>query len=69
MLVLGQKVRLINRSMLHPVFSDEGEVIKVHEKDNRVGWVIFLPFEGDLVGSGISETLNLHETELEVLNE
>ena len=51
-----------NRTMLPEFFENNGKVVKVHNKDNRIGWIEFR--RGDA-----TYTLNLHETELEELDE
>ena len=59
MLVVGQKVKLKNRAMLSEYFDNEGTVIQLHYKNEKICWVEFET-------GGLSETLNVHETELEV---
>lgn len=60
MLTIGQSVRMINRSMLPEHFKNNGKVIKLHEKDKRIGWVEFPEVQGKS-----TYVLNLHEVELE----
>lgn len=47
--------------MLPEFFENKGKIVKVHKKDDRIGWVEFRRGE-------LSYTLNLHETELEEVN-
>lgn len=50
--------------MLPDMFINDGKITKVHEKDDRIVWASF-PMKYD---DQLFYTLNLHETELEVLD-
>ena len=65
MLAIGQSVKLKDRKMLPDLFENIGTVVKLHSKDSRICWVCF-PLKGD---DDPIYSLNLHEVELEVLNE